>query len=278
MERTDFIETRDDVIQNIKTLYSYLFNKDDKENYGWAVEKMKRGKNYVVELVDSHIRFAPSRFVGYLNNTKEKHKEKRGDGRDTDIVLSKFYQKIEDERLDDLFQTELESFDISAGQKKFWIPKEMTVQDYLPREKVILLDLSSHLDDDKYWHIQMHMPYGRNDVVIDSKKMLEAPNPIIGTGEWDNYQCRNFKSLPIGSLILVRKGNSAIALCQIIGECFQDKILTKKYLHANFIRVRVLDWAENYHQPEPSLFSTGTMNSCNPRTKQYKYLYQWDHN
>ena len=275
MEREDFIETRDDVIQNIKTLYSYLSDKDDGDKYLWAVERMKSGKNFVVEKIDNHIRFAPSRFVGYVNNTKEKHEENWGDGKDTDNVLKRFYQKIEDDRLDDVFQTEIESLEISTGHKKYWIPKEMSVLDYMPQKDKIMPTLSSYLDEDRYWHIQMHLPYGRNDVSIDSKKMLEGSHPVIGTGEWDNYQCRNFKSLPIGTIILVRRGNTAIALCQITGENFNNNVLTDKYLHANFRDVRVLAWADDYQQPDSTLFSTGTMSCCNSWTRQYKYINQW---
>ena len=36
MDREGLIETRDDVIKNIKTLYSYLRNRDNDESYQWA--------------------------------------------------------------------------------------------------------------------------------------------------------------------------------------------------------------------------------------------------
>ena len=70
MDRFDTIKTRDDVIQNIKTLYSYLSDGNE-DHYQWAIERLKKGKNYVVEIIDSHAYFAPSRFVGYKDNTIE---------------------------------------------------------------------------------------------------------------------------------------------------------------------------------------------------------------
>ena len=73
MDRNDFIETREDIVQNIKTLYSYLDGKVDSEHKYWAIQRMSQGKNYVIEVVDSQIYFAPSRFVGYVDNTMEKH-------------------------------------------------------------------------------------------------------------------------------------------------------------------------------------------------------------
>lgn len=55
MDRNDFIETREDIVQNIKTLYSYLDGKVDSEHKDWAIQRMSQGKNYVVEVVDSQI-------------------------------------------------------------------------------------------------------------------------------------------------------------------------------------------------------------------------------
>lgn len=70
MERTDYIEKREDIISNIETLYSYLHGESGEDYKQWAVDKLKRGKNMVVEVIDGHICFAPSRFVGYLNKPK----------------------------------------------------------------------------------------------------------------------------------------------------------------------------------------------------------------
>lgn len=55
MDRNDFIETREDIVQNIKTLYSYLDGKVDSEHKDWAIQRMSRGSNYVIEVVDSQI-------------------------------------------------------------------------------------------------------------------------------------------------------------------------------------------------------------------------------
>ena len=56
MERTDFIKTKDDIICNIMTLYSYLKGEVGDEYKNWAIDKMVRGKNFVVEVIDSKIR------------------------------------------------------------------------------------------------------------------------------------------------------------------------------------------------------------------------------
>lgn len=132
-----------------------------------------------------------------------------------------------------------------------------------------------NMNNDKYWHIQMHLPEGKGGTEIDSAMMLHEQEPIIGTGEWDDNQCRNFKTIDNGNIVLVRKGSSAIALCQIIGDVFTDKNLTEKYINDNFRKVKVLAWAEEYHQPRRRLFSQGTFSPCNRGTEQYEYINDW---
>ena len=128
MDRIDFIETRDDVVENIKTLYSYLSVKEDDSTYQWAADRFKGGRIYGVEIINSNICFAPIRFVGYKDNTKEKHIENHGDGNQTKDPLKDFYQEVQDERLDQLFQEQLSQLGLSAGSKKFWIPIANTVE------------------------------------------------------------------------------------------------------------------------------------------------------
>lgn len=63
-----------------------------------------------------------------------------------------------------------------------------------------------------YWHIQMNRPWGKKGGTIDSRPMLIEPQPVIGTGEWEDKrnQCRMFKEIPNGAIILVREGNTAM--------------------------------------------------------------------
>lgn len=269
MDRLDFIESRNDVIQNINTLYSYLDGGGDDEIYQWAASRLKNGRMYVVEIIDSYICFGPTRFVGYKENSIEKHQENHGDGNQTNDVLKKFYQKVEDYRLDSIFQKELAKYDIYAGSKKYWIPKDTTIEEILKFDN----NVQEHMD--KYWHIQMHLPDGKGGMEIDSKKMLLEPEPVIGTGEWEDSQCVNFKTIANGSIVLVRKGSEAIALCKIISDNFTDEMLTKKYYNLNFRKVNILAWADDYQQPRVSLFSQGTFKSCSSSTEQYKYINDW---
>lgn len=273
MDRFDFIETRDDVIRNIKTLYHYLSDENDDDTYQWASSIFKNGRIYVIEIIDSHICFSPSRFVGYKDNTKDKHQENHGDGNQTNDVLKNFYQKVQDERLDVVFQKELSRYNLSSGTKKYWIPNDLTIEDIMKYGNNKYMSMNSK--HDKYWHIQMHLPDGKGGMEIDSKQMLLEKEPVIGTGEWEDKQCVDFKTIAKGNIVLVRKGSEAIALCEIIGDNFIDEELTEKYYNLNFRKVRILGWAEHYKQPRPSLFSQGSFKSCSPSTEQYKYIDEW---
>lgn len=131
MERADYIETREDIISNIKTLYSYIHGDSGEDYKLWAIEKLRLGRNMVIEIINGHVCFGPSRFVGYLSNTKEKHDVNHGDGKDTDKRIKQFYQKVADDRLDALMHSELSKYEESSASKKYWIPNDMKIEDIL---------------------------------------------------------------------------------------------------------------------------------------------------
>lgn len=128
---------------------------------------------------------------------------------------------------------------------------------------------------DKYWHIQMYKPEGKGGIEIDSIKMLQESAPVIGTGEWDALDCKHFKEVKNGTIVLVREGNKALALCEIIGKTFQSADLESKYYNINYRLVKVLAWAKDYKQPRARLFSQGTFQPCNSNTEQYQYIAEW---
>ena len=275
MERTDYIETREDIIYNIKTLYSYLHGDSGEDYKSWAIEKLRLGRNMVIEIIDGHVCFGPSRFVGYQGNTKDKHDDFPGNGTDTDNKIKRFYQKVADERLDTLMQSELSKYEESSASKKYWIPNDMTVEDIIKAMKKSTSFIPHYQNYDKFWHIQMHLPEGKDGVIIDSSLMLMEAEPIIGTGEWDDAQCRNFKTIDNGSIVLVRKGSQALALCQIIGDNFTNDSLSAKYININYRKVKIIAWASEYKQPRSGLFSQGTFKSCSKGTEQYSYIESW---
>ena len=156
MDRYDFITSKEDVVENIKTLYGYLDNPDDAETYKWATGILKNGRIYVVEVIDSKLYFAPSRFVGYKKNTADKHRENHGDGNQTNDKLVEYYQKVQDERLDAAFQSVLEQYDLSSGDKKYWIPKDMTIEQLLSSSETQQKQYwIGRVTSDEYWDVAL---------------------------------------------------------------------------------------------------------------------------
>ena len=127
-----------------------------------------------------------------------------------------------------------------------------------------------------YWHIQMHLPDGKKGARIDSMPMLQEAQPVIGTGEWSSRQCEEFKSIQEGSIILVREGNRALALCKIIGPNYTSAQLESKYHNINYRNVEILGFVPEEDQPAPQVFSQGTLKSCrpNPTKPQWSYIHQ----
>ena len=156
MDRYDFITSKEDVVENIKTLYGYLGNPDDAETYKWATGILKNGRIYVVEVIDSKLYFAPSRFVGYKKNTADKHRENHGDGNQTNDKLVEYYQKVQDERHDAAFQSVLEQYDLSSGDKKYWIPKDMTIEQLLSSSETQQKQYwIGRVTSDEYWDVAL---------------------------------------------------------------------------------------------------------------------------
>ena len=74
--------------KNVKRFDDYL-TKGSPEGKKWAQDHVQRGLCFVVYMIDEEMRFAPSRFVGYENNTIGKHTSTRGkDGRKTNLAIN----------------------------------------------------------------------------------------------------------------------------------------------------------------------------------------------
>lgn len=123
----------------------------------------------------------------------------------------------------------------------------------------------------------MHLPEGRDGTIINSLEMLKETQPIIGTGEWDDFQCRNFKNgnghgLSFNDIILVRIGKRPVALCKVIDhKSFTDNTLTTKYLNRHFRKVEILDFFPNDEDDFPQ--AQGTLQHLtNEDSTSYEYI------
>lgn len=130
MDRTDFVKNRIDVIRNVYTLYSYA-KSDNIEDKNWAIQRFKQGHWYVVEPFGDLLLFAPSRFVGYKDNTRAKHMENPGDGTHTNSKFYelKLYKEVQNDFLVQKFQSFMKGLGIEKNTAKFFIPYDLDVSD-----------------------------------------------------------------------------------------------------------------------------------------------------
>lgn len=258
MERTDYIETREDIISNIKTLYSYLHGDSGEDYISWAVDRIKLGHNMVVEIINDQICFAPSRFVGYLSNTKEKHKVNPGNGTDTDNRMRQYYQKVSDKRLDALLQSELSKYEESTANKKYWIPNDKTVENiiaysniksrrywvYAPgencnhweecKEKELMLVGWDELED-----LTQYDDKESIDTALKEAYPKDSPSYRKNDVSTLWYMCHE---LQVGDVVYARNG-----LSEILGR----GIVTSDYLYdderTDFCNVRKIKWTHIGH-------------------------------
>ena len=127
-----------------------------------------------------------------------------------------------------------------------------------------------------YWYIHMSHPDGEGGDWYDPMPMLQEAQPVIGTSEWEKKQCQDFKSIPEGSIVLVRDGEKALALCRIIGPNYTSEELQAKYRNINYRNVEVLGFISDEDQPKKGTFPRGTFRPCYPNTskQQWPYIHQ----
>lgn len=107
---TNYVENRKQVIKNFNTLLSYR-NSHDENRVKYYKRRLKSGKTFIVEIINGSIEFAPSKFVGYKNNTMEIHERKHGISRSGDLT-DKNFKSIYGNRIhsDSFLDTVLDSF------------------------------------------------------------------------------------------------------------------------------------------------------------------------
>ncbi|MFV0499983.1 MAG: McrB family protein [Bacteroidales bacterium] len=133
-----YVENRNDVITNINTILSGV-KSDNEEEVKYAIELLRRGNNFVIELIGNEYFFGPSRFLGYKNNTFNSHVREKGYGSYTDIILEKIYNRIDKENKSYRFYKDIlekinNKYEIGCTFKslnKIYIPKEEIKINYL---------------------------------------------------------------------------------------------------------------------------------------------------
>jgi len=88
-----FVDSINDIITNIRTLEGYLHSENADER-AFALNIIQKGRTQLVYFADGENHFAPSRFLGYKNISKNVYLENdERDNRDTNPVMVKLIGK-----------------------------------------------------------------------------------------------------------------------------------------------------------------------------------------
>jgi len=88
------IDNIEQLEQNLETVEFYLTEGTDYEN-DEIIGLIRRGACFISYQIEDELRFAPSRFVGYINNNLEQHFRSHKNGMETNVVI----QKMMDDKL-----------------------------------------------------------------------------------------------------------------------------------------------------------------------------------
>ncbi|OMP75673.1 hypothetical protein BW716_28950 [[Flexibacter] sp. ATCC 35208] len=121
------INNLEQLIVNIQTVESYLAGDNERQK---TLDLIQKGICFVAYNFGGKLKFAPSRFIGYINNNLELHANNQIDGRETNPAISRLLgnDPVADTLLDEKYQEYCASLNINSRstgsfgvERKFWI-------------------------------------------------------------------------------------------------------------------------------------------------------------
>ena len=154
------ISNLDHLIANINTVECYLTEGNDNQQLEIS-NLIRRGKCLIAYRVKNETRFAPSRFLGYLNNRLEGYDRSAVDGRETNVVINKIlgFRPLPNPILKKKFLSYCDNLGLKADNKNhtFWE-----------------LNLNNEFQSND--ELSGEFPEGR---IIERKHVVRERNPII---------------------------------------------------------------------------------------------------
>ena len=129
------ISNYQELIKNTEKVENYL-TKDSVDEQAKMEDLIKKGICFIAYTINTEIRFAPSRFIGYVNNNLEKHKSREIDGRETNKAIIKILGKAPEtnETFEDKYQDYCHNLGINPERKRVvWSKKEVLGSKYSSR-------------------------------------------------------------------------------------------------------------------------------------------------
>ncbi|MCB0180641.1 MAG: HNH endonuclease [Anaerolineae bacterium] len=120
----EVVTSIEDIESNLSLFENYLCDGNEEEEQ-FAYDLIRRGSCFVAYQIEGELRFSPSRYVGYLNNTRSKHLSNEDkDGRETNAAINRVigYTLSPDEDLEANYLAFASSLGIEPYNKsrKYW--------------------------------------------------------------------------------------------------------------------------------------------------------------
>jgi 5-methylcytosine-specific restriction protein A len=120
----DTVSTKEEIRNNIELFEKYLCGGAEEQKFVHSL--IGKGKNFIAYKIDDEFRFTPSRYIGYVNNTKDKHDGNlTKDGKKTDPAITKIvdHKPSPSEELDTAYFSFTSKLDIkpkNIDNRKYW--------------------------------------------------------------------------------------------------------------------------------------------------------------
>ena len=105
--KISLVSDKNQIIANIKTIEKYLMGDSDND-FDIMAKHISHGRVFIAYKIDGDFHFAPSRFIGYANNTLERHKQnldKHGTITTQQITRILGHSNIYSQELEDAYKT-----------------------------------------------------------------------------------------------------------------------------------------------------------------------------
>ncbi len=124
-----------------------------------------------------------------------------------------------------------------------------------------------------YWNMQLHP----NDMNWGREKELLENHKLIGLGDWEeetNQQEQFESTMSEGDIVLIRRGQSIIALVKVIGKYVYSNEPEELIWFERRRKVEILDWYKDEY--ELNVSARKTLEKCASKdTDTYKSILKW---